>query len=148
MIVWKSILSPLSTESKQQKGKNGKWTGALRWAHRCVAGFSGARVASRAPENCASGAGAPRPPGGHVSMSGRGAPRHQGTKARRHQGSHPGGTRASASPKLHTSEPLNCASTHPPLLSLNEDENKGSLNWRQCTVTVWIRGKGARLRCF
>ena len=62
----------------------------------------------------------PRPPGGHVSMSGRGAARHQG--------SHPGGTRASASPKLHTSEPLNCASTHPPLLSLNEDENRGSLN--------------------
>ena len=60
----------------------------------------------------------------------------QGTKAPGHQGSHPGGTRASASPKLHTSEPLNCASTHPPLLSLNEDENKGSLNWRQCTVTV------------
>ena len=29
---------------------------------------------------------APRPAGGHVSMSGRGAPRHQGTKARRHQG--------------------------------------------------------------
>ena len=47
--------------------------------------------ASRAPENCASGAGAPRPPGGHVSMSGRGAARHQGTRAPRqpprgHQG--------------------------------------------------------------